>query len=182
MRSRCSRELLFVCVACTVLLCHCGGTTVGPANLSDGNIMHEFGYVKEGEPVFHTFKLRNDVRAAVSVDEVNVTCQCTQLNSNIVGTHLSPGDWLSVPLSVDTKGLSGHVTQVALLTLSSGQIVKLTMKGIVEAMSGGQHPDIGPILAGKTYELPLPQLLHGTDVSQIKLIHSDEIRCDLQKQ
>ena len=65
----------------------------------------DFGKVKEGDVIKHTFILKNNEDKAVNIVNVNTSCACA--SSNLDVKTLQPGQEVPVDLEFDTKGYPG---------------------------------------------------------------------------
>lgn len=65
----------------------------------------DFGVVKEGDIIKHTFKLKNSEDAPINIKEVNTSCACTtpKVEKNIV----MPGEEVAIEIAFNTKGYPG---------------------------------------------------------------------------
>ena len=71
---------------------------------------HNFGAVKEGEVVSHTFKVKNEGVAELVIHNVSPACGCT---ASDFPKSLAPGQEGNVTLSVKTVGMNGKTTRSA---------------------------------------------------------------------
>lgn len=65
---------------------------------------HNFGKVKEGEEVSHTFKIKNDGAAELVIHNVSPACGCT---ASDFPRKLAPGEEGKITLAVKTAGMNG---------------------------------------------------------------------------
>jgi len=65
---------------------------------------HNFGKVKEGEQISHTFKIKNEGAAELVIHNVSPACGCT---ASDFPKKLAPGEEGKVTLSVRTTGMNG---------------------------------------------------------------------------
>lgn len=65
---------------------------------------HNFGKVKEGEQISHTFKIKNEGSAELVIHNVSPACGCT---ASDFPKKLAPGEEGKVTLSVRTAGMNG---------------------------------------------------------------------------
>ena len=65
----------------------------------------DFGKVKEGDVVKHTFILKNTSQAPFNITQVNTSCACA--SSDLTVKRLEPGQQVPVELAFDTKGYPG---------------------------------------------------------------------------
>lgn len=84
--------------------------SIAPAGKTQAEIrkdpnFYDFGTVKEGEVIKHTFVLKNNEAEPITIKEVNTSCACTtpKVSSNTV----LPGKEVSIEIAFDTKGYPG---------------------------------------------------------------------------
>lgn len=84
--------------------------SIAPAGKTQAEIrkdpnFYDFGTVKEGDVIKHTFILKNNEAEPINIKEVNTSCACTtpKVSSNTV----MPGKEVSIEISFDTKGYPG---------------------------------------------------------------------------
>src|SRR5262249_30488892 len=65
---------------------------------------HNFGNVKEGEEVSHTFKIKNEGAAELVIHNVSPACGCTASDFT---KKLAPGEEGKITLAVKTTGMNG---------------------------------------------------------------------------
>src|SRR5215468_3921989 len=65
---------------------------------------HNFGKVKEGEEVSHTFKIKNEGAAELVIHNVSPACGCTASDFT---KKLAPGEEGNITLAVKTAGMNG---------------------------------------------------------------------------
>jgi len=66
---------------------------------------YDFGTVKEGDVLKHTFMLKNDEEAPVTIKEVNTSCACTTPKVDV--KVVQPGKAVPIEISFNTKGYAG---------------------------------------------------------------------------
>ena len=66
---------------------------------------YDFGVVKEGETIKHTFILKNNEDVPVNIKEVNTSCACTspKFDTKVV----QPGQEVPIEISFNTQGYLG---------------------------------------------------------------------------
>jgi len=69
----------------------------------------DFGRVKEGEVLKHSFLLKNTSKKVLRIDSLDTSCGCT--GSRIEKKLLSPSESTVIEVSFNTKGYSGPVKQ-----------------------------------------------------------------------
>lgn len=84
-----------------------------PVRLEDLEIDQEhtwdFGQVKEGEVLKHSFILKNDTKRFLRIFNVYTSCGCTA--SKVEKKILAPGTETPIEVEFDTKGYSGEISQ-----------------------------------------------------------------------
>jgi hypothetical protein len=107
-----------------------------PKNLSKteaetDNISHDFGTIKYGEIVEHTFKIKNTGNADLIIYKALGSCGCTVPQYS--ESPVKPGDYAEVKIIFDTKGKLGKQnTQVMLVTNTSREKIFLNIAANVE--------------------------------------------------
>jgi len=71
---------------------------------------HNFGKVKEGEVVSHTFKIKNEGAAELVIHNVSPACGCT---ASDFPRKLAPGEEGKITLEVKTAGMQGRTERTA---------------------------------------------------------------------
>jgi len=69
----------------------------------------DFGRIREGQIVKHSFLLENKSNKVLNIRGVNTSCGCTA--SEIKKKALKPGESAEVAVSFNSKGYSGEVKQ-----------------------------------------------------------------------
>jgi len=69
----------------------------------------DFGQVKEGEVLKHTFILKNETQKILNINDVNTSCGCTV--SQVDKKTLAPGESASIQVQFKSKGYSGPIKQ-----------------------------------------------------------------------
>ncbi|MCM8796602.1 MAG: DUF1573 domain-containing protein [Candidatus Omnitrophica bacterium] len=69
----------------------------------------DFGKVKEGSIMRHTFTFKNETKKILTIKGISTSCGCTV--SKTKKDRLSPGEETSIEVSFNSKGYSGEVTQ-----------------------------------------------------------------------
>lgn len=84
--------------------------SIAPSDMSKAEMMkdpnfYDFGTVKEGEIVKHTFIFKNTEDEVVNIKEVNTSCACAtpKVGKNVV----MPGEEVPIEIAFDTKGYKG---------------------------------------------------------------------------
>jgi hypothetical protein len=84
------------------------GPVVSAAKMIDPFTL-DFGKVKQGEVLKHSFILKNDSKKLLIIKDVNTSCGCTA--SKAGKKTLAPGESTTIDISFNTKGYSGQVSQ-----------------------------------------------------------------------
>ncbi|MCM8800551.1 MAG: DUF1573 domain-containing protein [Candidatus Omnitrophica bacterium] len=104
-------------------------------NQEEDPFLWDFGKIKEGEIVKHTFILNNDSDKILTISEVNTSCGCTvsQLEKKVI----NPGESINLEVSFNSRGYSGIVRQFIYVHTDSldNPIIKYTI--IAEVIRGG---------------------------------------------
>ena len=61
-------------------------------------VSHDFGVVKTGDTVVHTFQIRNSTDAEWAIDEITPSCACAI--ARVSSRHVNPGDHLEVEVAL----------------------------------------------------------------------------------
>lgn len=69
----------------------------------------DFGQVKAGEILKHSFVFKSESKAVLNIKNVNTSCGCTV--SEVKKDTLSPGESTQIEVRFNTKGYSGPVIQ-----------------------------------------------------------------------
>jgi len=81
---------------------------------------HNFGKVKEGEEVSHTFKIKNEGAAELIIHNVSPACGCT---ASDFSKKLAPGEEGKITLAVKTAGMNGKTERYAeVISNDAGQV------------------------------------------------------------
>ncbi|MDD2680239.1 MAG: DUF1573 domain-containing protein [Candidatus Omnitrophica bacterium] len=89
----------------------------------------DFGQVKEGEVVAHSFTLKNDSVKALKITGVNTSCGCTV--SEVKRETLSAQESTLVEVKFNSKGYSGAVQQF--VYVNTDNLDKPVIKFIIKA-------------------------------------------------
>ena len=69
----------------------------------------DFGTVKEGTAVKHTFTLTNESKKPLNITSINTSCGCTASEAD--KRSLEPGESTQITVTFDSKGYSGQIRQ-----------------------------------------------------------------------
>ena len=86
---------------------------------------YSFGETMPGSVLEHTFKLRNNSRHDLQIEEVKTSCSCMALGSNVTGnaSTLQPGDTFELRVKATSRVLPHSELE------SSRQVVSITLTG-----------------------------------------------------
>ena len=84
--------------------------TIAPAGMTREEVrkdpnFYDFGKVKEGDVIKHTFMLKNNESQTICIKEVNTSCACT--TPKVGASTVMPGKEVPIEISFDTKGYPG---------------------------------------------------------------------------
>ncbi len=94
----------------------------------DASQTWDFGFIKTGEVVTHSFTIENTSKKTLTILDVNTSCGCTA--SAIKKKALEPGEATAVEVKFNSKGYSGKTVQfVYVHTDDPGrQVIRFTIK------------------------------------------------------
>jgi len=84
------------------------GETASHAEIPD-SYTWDFGQVKEGEVLKHTFVLKNESEETLTIKDVNTSCGCTA--SKVEKKIILPGENTEIEVQFNSKGYSGLAQQ-----------------------------------------------------------------------
>lgn len=95
------------------------------------SILHNFGTIKQGEVVNHTFKFTNTGTEPLQIASTSASCGCT------VPRHtkeaIPPGGTGEIVVRFDSKGKSGQQNPViTVVANTSPRQVRLSLRGVVQ--------------------------------------------------
>jgi len=70
---------------------------------------HDFGNVKEGEVVSHTFKFINNGKATLNINDIKTSCDCTA--ALVSNKQIAPGKNGTIKVDLDTKNRQGRMSR-----------------------------------------------------------------------
>lgn len=76
---------------------------------SNDPYIKDFGFIKSGEVVVHSFLIKNDSQKVLNIKDVTTSCGCAV--SEVKKRVLNPGESTSLDVKFDSKGYSGVVQQ-----------------------------------------------------------------------
>lgn len=89
----------------------------------------DFGKVKQGEILKHSFTLKNDSSKILNIKSVNTSCGCAA--STAAKKSLAPGESTAIDVSFKSKGYSGGVTQF--IYVNTDSVEKPTIRFMIKA-------------------------------------------------
>ncbi len=92
------------------------------------------GKLLQQETVVRTFRLRNRSDRVMQIVTVQTTCECTMVDTNLVGKPLMPRSELPVSVRFDGSTRSGPMTAMVEVTLRSDAASHLTARGYLKVM------------------------------------------------
>lgn len=93
---------------------------------------HNFGEVKEGTVVKHTFKFKNTGKVPLTIKEANASCGCTV--PSYTEAPVAPGDEGEITLKFNSDGRPGDAEKsVTIIANTYPQTSKVSIKGKVIA-------------------------------------------------
>lgn len=99
-------------------------------------MIYDFGTVKEGDIVEHTFRFKNTGEVPLLIGDARTTCGCTV--PTYTTDYIKPGKGGKIKVVFDTKNLSGSQTKpITIVSNTYPRDTKLHIKGIVDA--SGSH-------------------------------------------
>lgn len=92
--------------------------------------MHDFGKVKEGGKLKHSFKIKNVGDQPFLIADAKPSCGCTV--PSFSKKPILPGEEASIDIEFDTNGRKGNNTKDVTVTSNAKQDIKLSFKAEVE--------------------------------------------------
>ncbi len=91
----------------------------------------DFGKVKHGEVLNHSFTLKNDSSKTLNIKDVNTSCGCTA--TKVAKKTLAPGESTVIDVSFKSKGYKGQVTQFIYVNTDRVEkpVIRFTIKAEV---------------------------------------------------
>lgn len=110
---------------------HRDAPTQHTAVRSSDSRTHDFGTVRACETIQHSFTLENPGREPLTIENVQTTCGCTV--AGVESKVIAPGESVEMPVTLDTKGRSGALSQSVTVSFSTGEPRGYTMRGFVSS-------------------------------------------------
>lgn len=105
---------------------------------------YDFGTVKQGEKVNHTFEFTNTGSTPLVIENASATCGCTV--PDWTRTPVAPGEKGEIAVQFNTTGKMGQQNPtVTVRANTQPEIVKVSMKGNVESSSIPTAGANGPV-------------------------------------
>lgn len=93
---------------------------------------HDFGTIKDGEVVTHTFKFKNTGSVPLVIQNASATCGCTVPKKP--EAPIAPGQTGEIQVRFDSANKPGPTNKVVTVTANTDPAIsRLTIKGVVEA-------------------------------------------------
>lgn len=135
------RSIAMLCAVVVAVLLGYQITQVSPKTLetlthsitspasSHNTQIFDFGSVRAGEVIEHSFHIENLGSTSLSIVTLNSTCGCTvaDLERNTIG----PRKTVNMPVTLSTKGKSGRISQSVVVQFSDGTTRTYTLSGFV---------------------------------------------------
>lgn len=144
------------------------GAVYAGHSISERTATHEFGSVKPGTTVKHTFKLLNDLGNQISIDDVVSTCGCAV--PDIPKKSMRPGESIDIEISLNTGERAGRFSRQIILFLSDKRQLDLVLEGYVESPNLGELK-FGVVKRGDRIRKTIP-LSSDKGISVVKVTHS----------
>ena len=93
-----------------------GESLKSPEMQKDGYV-YNFGEVREGESLKHSFILQNETTQPMLINDITTSCGCTV--SRVQKKKLAPGENTSLEVVFHSEGYSGETTQYVYVHTSS---------------------------------------------------------------
>lgn len=118
---------------------------------------HDFGTVRAGEIIEHTFSLVNSGREPLHIEQVQSSCGCTV--AGVESKSVPSGGSVLMLVTLNTKGRAGKLTQSVSVIFSGDEARTYTLSGFV--VSDELKPvELGTVLRGdvspRVLNLPWP--------------------------
>ncbi len=117
------------------------------AAIASADRIYDFGTVRAGKVIRHTFLLDNPGQEPVSLEQVQTTCGCTV--AGVESKVIAPGESVQMPVTLNTKGRSGKLSQSVRVSFSVGEPRSYTLQGFV-ASDELKPLQLGTVLRGDT--------------------------------
>jgi hypothetical protein len=100
---------------------------------------HDFGTVKAGDVLKHTFKFKNTGQAPLLIESATATCGCTV--PTWPKEPIAPGEEGEIPVSFDTKGKAGQQSKtITIRANTQPNVTTVTIKANVPAADNSAGP------------------------------------------
>lgn len=123
------------------------GTPVSEAHVDA--LMHDFGSVRAGEVIRHSFSILNASESATVVKNFHSACGCTVVG--VESQEIPANGSVEMPVTLDTSGKSGEITQPVVVELGNGTFLTYKLHGFV--VDTQLEPiEFGTVLRGASVE------------------------------
>lgn len=106
------KKLLLVAIFLSFIFSGCyGDNSIEKPDLQKQEDLYiwDFGKVKAGKVMKHTFTLRNETGKRQKITQINTSCGCTA--SKLEKKELAPGEDTKIEVAFNSKGYSGKIQQ-----------------------------------------------------------------------
>jgi hypothetical protein len=103
------------------------------AQAAANSYLYDFGEVKEGAMLKHTFLLKNDTEKTIKIKQITTSCSCT--TSNVSKWTIEPGQSTEVEVNFNTTGYPGERTRFSYVNTDNpdNPIIKLEVKAMIKS-------------------------------------------------
>ncbi len=162
-------------VAMVAVLCAASIIAAKGRFFARGNLLgpqrFDCGEVPAGTTVSHTFSIANPLKSSLIISDVKKSCGCLLLHA--LPKSVNPGSSLDVPVSIETRGLSGAFHQQVVIVLRDHPPIILTMQGVALS-SFRDYADFGEVLKGESVHQDIEVKALGTETLRIRDIRYDD--------
>lgn len=108
-----------------------------PTTIKFDNIKYDWGTVKQGDAMNHTFKFTNTGKSPLVISNAKASCGCTV--PNWTKDPVAPGKTGEIKVKFDSSGKNGAVTKTITVTANTEpENTVLTITGKVDAPAAGK--------------------------------------------
>lgn len=132
-----------------------GNTQAAESKISFESLMHDFGKVKRGEKLSHTFTFKNIGDDLLMITGVHTACGCA-VSQVDVSRAFKPNETGTVEVTLDTSNFSGSLVKTVTV-MSNEKLMptrNLTLKAMVEEEYSAEPPvlDLGEVSTTESLE------------------------------
>lgn len=139
---------------------------------------YAFGQVAEGEVVRHDFTFTNTGSAPVRITSYQAACGCT-VPTPPEGP-IAPGETVTIPATLNTKGKSGPVEQVFTCTADTGRAHSFRFEGFVSAKT--LRPiEFDPVKRGEDKRFPIDVPVYAAEPWEVKSVDYDAAKLRVEE-